>query len=150
VTGAHIYTADGTYTVQATLADRAGRSITTSHSVTVVRSALAGHGWDLLATPGTTLSNAVLARFFDPNLSAASAYSATVYWGDGTAADNTAQVTGSNGVFDVIGSHLYAVTAPIFNMIRVEVNKGGNKVAQVQADGIVAAVWQAFPVALTY
>jgi hypothetical protein len=149
VTGTHIYTADGTYTVQATATDRAGRSITTAHSVTVVRSALTPYGSDLLATPGTTLSNAVLARFFDPNLNAASAYTATAYWGDGTAADTTAHVTGANGVFEVVGSHLYTTAAPVFNLIRVEINEGGNKLAQVQADAIVTTLRQAFPVALT-
>ncbi|OYV87471.1 MAG: hypothetical protein B7Z73_10035, partial [Planctomycetia bacterium 21-64-5] len=63
----------------------------------------------LAATEAATLSGTV-ATFSDPNGAlAASSYSATIDWGDGSSAA-TAAISGpdANGVFTVSGSHVYA------------------------------------------
>ena len=60
----------------------------------------------LTGTAGTPL-NTTVATITDPNTSAtASAYLATINWGDGTTSAGT--VTGGNGSFTVSGSHPYA------------------------------------------
>jgi hypothetical protein len=56
-----------------------------------------------VALPGTT----IVARFTDPNTSdAASSFTASINWGDGTTTSGT--VAGSNGFFTVAGGHTYA------------------------------------------
>ncbi len=63
-------------------------------------------GLSLTGTAGAAL-NTTVATIADPNLSAAaSAYSATINWGDGTT--SAGAVAGGNGSFTVSGSHPYA------------------------------------------
>ena len=64
-------------------------------------------GLSLSGTAATPL-NTTVATISDPNTSAiASAYSATINWGDGSTSAGT--VAGGNGTFTVSGSHPYAV-----------------------------------------
>ena len=60
------------------------------------------------ATEGSALPNTTeVANFFDPNLTdTASAFTATIDWGDGTAT-TTGTVTGANGSFTVDGGHTF-------------------------------------------
>ncbi len=63
-------------------------------------------GFSFSGSPGTSVGG-IVATISDPNTSAtASAYSATINWGDGTTSAGT--VAGGNGSFTVSGNHPYA------------------------------------------
>ena len=65
-------------------------------------------GFSFSGAPGAAVAGTV-ATITDPNLSAtASAYTATINWGDGTSSAGT--VSGGNGSFTVAANHSYAVT----------------------------------------
>ncbi len=82
-----------------------GDSHTLSFQTQIVDTVPTG-GLSLAGTAGTPLS-ATVATITDPNLSAtASAYTATVNWGDGTNSSGT--ISGTSGSFTVTGSHAYA------------------------------------------
>jgi hypothetical protein len=96
VQGSHTYSEDGIYTVQVTLTDADGNTATTTSTVAV---------GEVYAGEASSLT---VASFTDSDQNTqASAYTATIYWGDGTESSGT--VTGANGVFTVQGSHVYAV-----------------------------------------
>jgi hypothetical protein len=108
VTGGHTYAQDNTYTAQITVTDRAGRTISTSNSVVVVRAPVGVYNEAVAATAGTGLSNALVGVFTDPNTNDLSTqYTATIDWGDGTTT-TTGTVSGSAGLFEVRGGHTYA------------------------------------------
>ena len=99
-------TSPDTLTVAAT--DSFGNSTTKSVPVTVTPATV-----DTLAGTGLTLTENILfntitlANFTDTNLSTpASDLQAIIAWGDGT--QSAGAVTGSNGSFHVLGSHLFA------------------------------------------
>ena len=63
-------------------------------------------GFSFSGSSGSPIGGTV-ATFTDPNTSAtASAYSASINWGDGTTSPGT--ITGGNGNFSVAGSHAYS------------------------------------------
>jgi hypothetical protein len=99
ISGSHIYANDGTDTVTITLADQGGSTFTTAR--TVYSTAQVG---DMYAGESATITLAsfTVADSTEP----ASAYTAIVNWGDGSAT-SAATVSGSGGVFTVVGSHLY-------------------------------------------
>ena len=108
IQGQHTYATAGAYTVTATVQDDGGSTITASQQAIVVRPSLHAVGNNLLAVPGTAISNQVIATFAVPNSTdSPSAFAALVDWGDGSPVDANATVLGSNGLFDVIGSHTY-------------------------------------------
>jgi len=90
-----------------------------------------------VALPGST----VVARFSDTNVvEAASAFSATIAWGDGTTTAGT--VSGSNGAFTVAGGHVYGdegnfplvvTVTDTLNNTRVVLN---GAVATAEGDGL--------------
>src|SRR5260370_32581868 len=66
----------------------------------------------LLPTEGVPVNNFTLATFTDTNLStAASDFSASIDWGDGTT--SSATITGGSGAFSLLGSHTYADEDPV-------------------------------------
>ncbi len=84
---------------------RAGQAQTFSFQTKILDTVPTG-GFSLNATAGNPTSGSV-ATITDPNTSAtASAYSATINWGDGTTSPGT--ITGGNGSFNVAGTHAYA------------------------------------------
>ena len=85
-----------------------GESSATFQFDTTIVDAVPTGAFSLNGTPGTPL-NATVATIADPNTTAtASAYSATINWGDGNSSAGT--VAGGNGNFTVTGNHAYAVT----------------------------------------
>src|SRR5262249_44159561 len=82
-----------------------GGSETFSWNTQVVDTVPMG-GLSFSGPAGSTVGGTV-ATITDPNTNAtASAYSATINWGDGSSSQGT--ITGSNGSFNVTGSHPYA------------------------------------------
>ncbi len=114
VEGTHTYKEAGNYPLTVTLTHPSdGNSVVAFTSVTVNDPPLAAtdNPDTLDATVGTPLTDALLAKFTDPNkLDSASAYTATVSWGDGTSpTTQDVNVTGSEGNFTVTGKHTYNI-----------------------------------------
>src|SRR5205807_1241485 len=77
-----------------------------SSTITVTDAALEASGTFLEGTEGQSISGTV-ASFTDlPPGDPAGSYTATISWGDNTEA-STANVTGSNGNYEVSGEHTY-------------------------------------------
>jgi hypothetical protein len=114
VQASHAYLQDslsqpgGVYNVSVTVPTPNGVWSSTG-TVVVVRPTGVGGGNEVVETPAGTLSNVSLGTFTEPDTSDPPAeFSATVNWGDGTPPDTTATVVGSNGVYQVLGSHTYS------------------------------------------
>jgi hypothetical protein len=109
VTGTHTYGEDGTEAVSVAIVDSADSTTATAISTANVREgsfALSGVA-PISATEGQTLSGITVATFSDSGSpDAASAFTASINWGDGTTTTGT--VTGSGGTFTVSGTHAFA------------------------------------------
>jgi hypothetical protein len=81
-------------------------SVVTSET-SVASQPLTGTGLALSAAQGADLSG-VLARFSDPTPSPASAYTASIDWGDGSSAEDGTVIAEPGSTFAVSGSHAYS------------------------------------------
>jgi hypothetical protein len=112
VLGSHTYTTAGSYTVSVTVQHGAAppAPTTVSSTATVSNPALvAVGGFTVTATPGVPFSGQTVATFTDPSgPDAAGSYSATIDWGDGSAATAGTISGPSGGVFTVSSGHTYA------------------------------------------
>jgi hypothetical protein len=108
VSGTHTYLEDGSFAVSVTLADDSpsSQSATATGTVDVSENDLAVTGSTITPTEGQTFSGAVASITDTGSPDAASAFGATIAWGDGTSSAGT--VTGSGGSFSVSGTHVYA------------------------------------------
>jgi CSLREA domain-containing protein len=109
VSGVHTYTSEGVFTVTTTITDvdNTSNMATTTSTATVADAAISASGTSISATEGSAFSGKV-AGFTDPDTTGTPAeYSASINWGDGTAATAGA-ITGSGGTLTVSGSHTYA------------------------------------------
>jgi hypothetical protein len=110
VNGTHTYAEDGAYSPAVTLTDDApgtatatatGAATVSEADPTVTRTAATGTVTEGVSASGT------LVTFTDPGSGhAASAFTATVDWGDGTTTSGT--ITGAGPTFTVSGSHTWA------------------------------------------
>jgi len=111
VSGSHTYAQNGTETISVTLSDdpEADQAFANATAQTTAFIGIApATTSDISATEGTAVpANTQLATFTDSNTSeGASAFSATIDWGDGSTSAGT--VTGSSGTFTVTaGPHTY-------------------------------------------
>ncbi|HJT33147.1 MAG TPA: TIGR03118 family protein [Pirellulales bacterium] len=105
VAGSHTYAAAGAHTITTTIKDDGGSAATATSSTLM----LTGQGTTISATEGTAFTGA-LATFTSNDTSlAASSFTATIDWGDGTS--STGSVSGSAGSFSVLGTHTYSEEA---------------------------------------
>ena len=122
VTGSHTYTAPGTDNVHVTLSDDApGTATATANSTAnVVTGSLSGQEVLTSATEHVALADSTTVATLTDTYSSVPArgFSASIDWGDGTAA-TTGTVTGSNGSFSVDGGHTYTdeASAPVSVLI---------------------------------
>ena len=106
VTGNHTYASAGSFPIKATLSDDAPGTATAQVSTTTGACVTGAAGASISAAEGAS-ANRTVATFTDPtDSSPASAYAATIDWGDGTTSAGT--ITGSAGSFSVSGTHAYA------------------------------------------
>ncbi len=108
VAGSHTYSAAGNDGIAVTLNDTHGTATATATGTATVASSFKGTGATVAAAEGSAVTTAV-ASFTDANTAeAASAFTATIAWGDGTTSAGV--VTGSNGAFAVAPAigHAYA------------------------------------------
>jgi hypothetical protein len=110
VTASHTYDHAATFSVGVTVTDGNGAQSSTVSTATVAAASITATGGlsdTALANSSVTLS---LATFTDANPhDAASTYTATISWGDGTA-NSTGTITGNNGSFSVTATHTYTST----------------------------------------
>jgi VCBS repeat protein len=106
IVGSHTYTASGEFAVSVAFADDAPDAATGS----VQSTAVSGFGGTVTltsATEGTQLTGVEVATFADTSAShAATDYTATIDWGDGSSSAGT--ISGSGQSFSVTGTHTYA------------------------------------------
>jgi hypothetical protein len=112
VTDGHTYPDEGSDPLSVTITRTSdGVNITRAGTVAVAENdQLSGTGTTINATTNQLLNNVVVANFTDTDTAtnptdAASGFSATINWGDGTTTTGT--VTGSNGSFAVARGHTY-------------------------------------------
>ena len=108
IIAAHQYTMAGTYYPILTVQSSAGGSATTIFSVAVADAPLTATGAAISAVVNSPF-NGIVADFSDADLSAAAnKYTASINWGDNTAATAGTIVDNGNGDFSVTGSHTYS------------------------------------------
>lgn len=110
LSGQHTYADEGSFTLSVTVSENApGTATSTSSATATVAEADALSGTPVIfnSVAGTPFTG-VVANFSNTNTTnAASDFTATIDWGDGTAVA-TGTVTGSGGAFQVSGTHTYA------------------------------------------
>ncbi|GAC1465783.1 MAG: hypothetical protein NVSMB9_05700 [Isosphaeraceae bacterium] len=108
VNGTHTYAEDGSYTVSVTINDLVdATTVARTTSATVNELSLTASGTPFTATEGQAFSG-VVGNFSDPGSpDPASAFTATINWGDGTPVV-TGTVGGAAGAYTVSGTHTYA------------------------------------------
>ncbi len=116
VQGTHTYTTDsfdqpnGVYAVSVSITDPNGNTLSGNNNVMVTRPPMGGKGDQVTDQPGVPLDNVQVAEFTVPNATdAASEFSATINWGDGTSSSGTIQEL-TSGLYIVLGSHNYQVS----------------------------------------
>ena len=132
VSGSHLYTAAGTYTVTVTIDDAGGATTTATSTAKINDAALVATPASLTASKGVALAaTTVIATFTDGNAFAPmSNFSATsVTWGDGTATTTSGItiVALGSGKFNVEGSHTYVNPGTYSITVKI-VSIGGSKV----------------------
>jgi hypothetical protein len=123
VRGSHKYTEEGTYTLRVTVHDSgAPDAVITGFAGVRDQPVLAVGGFTITAVEGSNVRNSTLATFTDTaDSDGVEDYSATIDWGDGSESDQ-GQITFTNGVFSVHGSHAYS--GPGSFTIRVTIHHG--------------------------
>ena len=110
VSGVHTYSQDGSFPLTVTIENSsslpgATESAATGSALVSPGSALSVTGTSITPTEGQTFSGTVATVTDTGSSLAASAFTATINWGDGTS--STATVTGASGSYTVAGSHTY-------------------------------------------
>jgi hypothetical protein len=142
VSGSHVYSDAGTYTVTVTLRDKGGSSATAMSTVTVADAPLSAIGIALQLVEGSPFTGQV-AAFVDANPKAtlatftAGGGSVTIDWGDGSPVVPAilTQPQGPGSAFIVSGSHTY--TDERSYTIHVAVTDRGGATAQSLASALV-------------
>jgi uncharacterized protein (TIGR03118 family) len=144
VSGTHTYSAPGAFRVVARIGDTDGDSASIATTNVVGEAPISATAATIDATRGKALSKVVVATFTDadPALKA-SAFSATIDWGDGqTSAGKVVAVKG--GGFRVLGSHKYAASGAFAVQVAIREGRPGGPTqfftpANLISDGAVAA-----------
>jgi hypothetical protein len=139
VTGSHTYAADGTVKPLVTIQDinHAQNNDSAVATATVTDAPLNGAAVAVNVAHGVVVTNQLVATFTDtapaepvPN------YSASINWGDGTAA-SAGTITFANGTFSVSGTHTYA-TPGKYNL-GVTINDQGGASVAVNPNAVIGS-----------
>ncbi len=138
VSGTHQYALYGSYSITVTINDAGGSSTSDGGTTSVADAPLTKGGLSAAGGIAYTTATALSAIFTDADLNAAaSRFSGTINWGDGTSTLFTsAAVTGSGGTYTISGSHQYALAGNY--PITVTVNDAGGSAATDTGSTMVA------------
>jgi Domain of unknown function (DUF4214) len=135
VFGTHTYAHEGTYDVSVSVTDRGGSTTQAASQATVADGALVAVGVPVNVANGTTANNVLVATFTDQGgPEAPASYTATITWGDGTAATN-GRVTLDGTTFSVFGDHTYAT--PGRYPLSITVRSAGGSTATVPSTAVL-------------
>jgi hypothetical protein len=134
VTATHTYAEEGSFTVTTTVNDAGGSTTQGTGRATVADAPLTATGRSIVSlNPVST----VVASFTDADPGgAASDYTATINWGDGTAA-TTGTVAASGSGFTASGTHTYGVLGPY--TITTQICDAGGSCASASSNAMVAS-----------
>ena len=131
VTGNHLYTEEGSYTVTVTVVDDGGSTTSQTGSITVADAPLMAGTLSLGSPVENVTPSDLTFTFTDANPYATVADFTTgngstlITWGDGATAAGTVTESESGGVFTVSASHLYAEEGP-YSVTVVVTDDGGS------------------------
>ena len=129
VFGNHDYTEEGTETVTVTVSDNSSNTVSSTASTQVTDAPLVATPISIAAQPSLTVSNLQVATVTDTGgAEAATNYTATIDWGDGTTT-STGTVSVSGNTIDVAGGHTYAMAGRYHVTVTVTDEGGASTVA---------------------
>ena len=144
VNGSHTFARDGAFRVTAQVGDADGGSASISTTNVVGEAAVTASGVPISATRVGAVSKATVATFTDADANLpASAFSATITWGDGRTSAGMVVPDRATGGFKVIGSHDYAKSGSFSVSTTIRQGPAGVGAyfteSDVLSDGAVAA-----------
>jgi hypothetical protein len=129
VLGHHDYTEEGTETVTVTVADNSSHTVSSTASAQVTDAPLVATPISVAAQPSLTVSNLQVASVTDTGgAEAATNYTATIDWGDGTTT-STGSVSVSANTINIAGGHTYTMAGRYHVTITVTDEGGASTVA---------------------
>jgi RHS repeat-associated protein len=128
----HLFANEGTYSIQTSLLDDGSATkATTTVQVADATLSIVGTVPQLTADVNSFMGNPFLVDFSDADLSGkASQYSATISWGDGTAASAGTIVANADGTFCVQGDHAYSQFGSFMVVITIQDHAHSNSTSQ--------------------
>jgi hypothetical protein len=140
VGGSNQYLEEGTYTITVTVTGSDGSSGTGSGPTTAADAALTSQGNTIGIVPHASQQRTV-ATFRDADAAAAATdYSATIDWGDGTPPTIGAIGGTAGSGFSVTGTHSYTKAGPFTTTTKISDVGGASTAATGKAAGIVVTV----------
>lgn len=126
VTGTHTYARPGAFRLTAQIADQDADATSISTTNVVSEAAITAAGTTINLMHGRMLSNVVVGTFTDADPALrASAFSATIDWGDGRTSVGRVVALRSGG-FEVRGSHTYAAPGSYAASVHIQQGKLGS------------------------
>ena len=118
----HVYAHAGSFDYTVTICKGAACSSPVGGTATIADAPVAGKAGDIQASATQQFAGQVAEIVDDNKLSQQGDFSASIDWGDGTPA-TPGQITGSNGQFQVGGTHTYTTPGP-FRLVVTVVHEG--------------------------
>ncbi len=147
VSGDHVYLHPGSFTLQVSVTDPAGATVTSTATAAVASAPLTATGNLVDGALAGSAATLTVATFTDPNgYDAAGSYTATITWGDGQS--DAGVIDGADGEFRVTGSHTYAADGTYtVNVTMSDADGTTATTSQVTAGDLYAGVTQTMTVA---
>jgi len=126
VNGSHTYATNGTRTITTTVFHRFAPNTVITSTATVGADVITITPKTFSGTAANPLNNVNVATFTSSNSAATAAtYTATINWGDGTAASTGTVTQTGTGAFSVNGTHTYAAAGTFHPVITVKTVSSG-------------------------
>jgi Fibronectin type III domain len=136
LTGTHTYTNEGTYHASFTYTNSDGFPETRPFDVKVQDAPLTASGVPVSATAGTAFKATVATFTHAKPAGAASDYTATINWGDGSSSTAGTISAAAGGGFEVKGSHTYAAAGKYTTSVTIN-DVGGAKASATSSANVI-------------